>query len=231
MYKKLERELHEKKREIASVIDVSNIAYEARDQARIATPRALRIPASDALADARGPAAQAQNEIAALRAQADKEQAAFEAEYREARCMRALRGPGRGADARAHTQLGRLIEDDRRAREAALRAEAEKIYEYGQLEDEKKKKVKGLWGALRDKKPKGVTATPGTELAHDQAFAKIQVRRRAPRARGWRVRLTRLRPRRGAAPARRRQRASRTWRSCWLRLCRRRTTTSPCSTS
>ena len=34
VYKKLERELHEKKREIASVIDVSNIAYEARDQAR-----------------------------------------------------------------------------------------------------------------------------------------------------------------------------------------------------
>ena len=34
VYKKLERELHEKKRDIASVIDVSNIAYEARDQAR-----------------------------------------------------------------------------------------------------------------------------------------------------------------------------------------------------
>ena len=34
VYKKLERELHEKKREMASVIDVSNIAYEARDQAR-----------------------------------------------------------------------------------------------------------------------------------------------------------------------------------------------------
>jgi hypothetical protein len=34
VYKKLERELHDKKREIASVIDVSNIAYEARDQAR-----------------------------------------------------------------------------------------------------------------------------------------------------------------------------------------------------
>jgi hypothetical protein len=34
VYKKLERELHDKKREIASIIDVSNIAYEARDQAR-----------------------------------------------------------------------------------------------------------------------------------------------------------------------------------------------------
>lgn len=38
-------------------------------------------------------------------------------------------------------QLGRLIEEDRRAREQALRAEAEKIYEYGQQEDEKRKKV------------------------------------------------------------------------------------------
>ena len=37
VYKKLERELHEKKREIASVIDVTNIAYEARDQARTLT--------------------------------------------------------------------------------------------------------------------------------------------------------------------------------------------------
>ena len=59
VYKKLERELHDKKREIASVIDVSNIAYEARDQAR--------------------------NEIAALRAQSDKEQATFGMEYREVR--------------------------------------------------------------------------------------------------------------------------------------------------
>lgn len=32
--KKIERELHEKKRSMATVIDVTNIAYEARDQAR-----------------------------------------------------------------------------------------------------------------------------------------------------------------------------------------------------
>ena len=38
VYKKLERELHDKKREIASVIDISNIAYEARDQARAMSP-------------------------------------------------------------------------------------------------------------------------------------------------------------------------------------------------
>ncbi len=85
VYKKLERELHDKKREMASVIDVSNIAYEARDQARNAA--GLKPP--KAAADARSGAAQAQNEVAALRAQADKEQALFEAEYREASSARA----------------------------------------------------------------------------------------------------------------------------------------------
>lgn len=57
VYRKMERELGEKKREMASIIEISNIAYEARDQA--------------------------QNEIAALRAQADREQAAFEHEMAE----------------------------------------------------------------------------------------------------------------------------------------------------
>lgn len=57
LYKKMEKELHDKKREMANVIEISNIAYEARDQA--------------------------QNEMAALKAQADKEQAAFEAEWKE----------------------------------------------------------------------------------------------------------------------------------------------------
>lgn len=34
IYKKVERELQEKKREMASIIEISNIAYEARDQAQ-----------------------------------------------------------------------------------------------------------------------------------------------------------------------------------------------------
>ncbi len=52
IYKKLEKELAEKKKEMARIIEVSNKAYEARDAA-IA-------------------------EMARLKAQADKEQAAFE---------------------------------------------------------------------------------------------------------------------------------------------------------
>lgn len=57
IYRKLEKELQEKKQEMANVIEVSNIAYEARDQA--------------------------QNEIAALRSQADKEQSKFEVELKD----------------------------------------------------------------------------------------------------------------------------------------------------
>ena len=59
IYKKLDKELQQKKGEMARVIEVSNIAYDARDQA--------------------------QNEMAALRAQADKEQAVFEREWRDER--------------------------------------------------------------------------------------------------------------------------------------------------
>mmetsp|Transcript_12925 Transcript_12925/g.33232 ORF Transcript_12925/g.33232 Transcript_12925/m.33232 type:complete len:540 (-) Transcript_12925:7-1626(-) len=54
---KLAKELHEKKKEMAQIIEISNIAYEARDQA--------------------------QNEMSLLKAHADKEQAQFEQEWRE----------------------------------------------------------------------------------------------------------------------------------------------------
>mmetsp|Transcript_85717 Transcript_85717/g.125444 ORF Transcript_85717/g.125444 Transcript_85717/m.125444 type:complete len:547 (+) Transcript_85717:23-1663(+) len=54
---KLAKELHEKKKEMALIIEQSNIAYEARDQAH--------------------------SEMALLKAQADKEQSVFEVEWRE----------------------------------------------------------------------------------------------------------------------------------------------------
>ena len=70
IYKKLEKELHERKKEMVNVLEISNIAYEARDQAY--------------------------NEISALRAQNDKELMMFEAEKVElnaqVRC-RALPSP------------------------------------------------------------------------------------------------------------------------------------------
>ena len=71
-------------------------------------------------------------------------------------------------------QLGRLIDEDRKAREAALRAEAEKIYEYGQQEDEKRRKAKNNWGAVREKKSKAIEAESDKPVAYDEVFAKIQ---------------------------------------------------------
>lgn len=46
IYKKLEKELHDKKKEMVNVIEISNIAYEARDQAQneIAALRAQVLP-------------------------------------------------------------------------------------------------------------------------------------------------------------------------------------------
>jgi len=57
IYRKLEKELAEKKKEMARIIEISNKAYEARDAA--------------------------QSEMSALKAQADKEQEDFEREWKE----------------------------------------------------------------------------------------------------------------------------------------------------
>ena len=57
IYKKLERELHEKRREMAVIIEDSKNAYQARDKAAA--------------------------EMAALQERADKEKAEFEAEFKE----------------------------------------------------------------------------------------------------------------------------------------------------
>ena len=70
IYKKLEKELAEKKKEMARIIEISNKAYEARDAA--------------------------QQEMAALKHQADKEQAEFEKEWKE---------------------LGKMIEQDRKMKD------------------------------------------------------------------------------------------------------------------
>merc|ERR1712072_940549 len=57
IYKKLENELHSKKKEMANIIEQANAAYEARDSA--------------------------QAQMAALKQQADKEHAEFEKEWTE----------------------------------------------------------------------------------------------------------------------------------------------------
>ncbi len=79
IYKKLEKELAEKKKEMARIIEISNKAYEARDAA--------------------------QQEMAALKHQADKEQVEFEKEWKE---------------------LGKMIEQDRKMKDF-MKKEREKL--------------------------------------------------------------------------------------------------------
>lgn len=129
IYKKLERELHEMKKEMANVIEISNIAYEARDQA--------------------------QNEMAALRAQADKEQAAFEAEWRE---------------------LGKLIEADKKMKDI-MKKDSKSPHRYGEMsmEDEvklRKKVIKGNWGIAKDKA--GGQVSVDKVHSYEEAFASIK---------------------------------------------------------
>jgi|EP00982_Pelagococcus_subviridis_P015248 coiled-coil domain-containing protein 63/114 len=123
VYRKLEKELQEKKREMASVIDTSNISYEARDQA--------------------------QNEIAAIRAQGDKEAAAFDVEWRE---------------------LGKILEHDRKMKELAMRNKlkaAELGLSLAEASDEKLNKK-----SLRGKKE--ITEMAKKVETYEEAFTKIQ---------------------------------------------------------
>lgn len=127
IYKKMERELSEKKREMANIIEVANIGFEARDQA--------------------------QNEIAALKAQADKEQAAFEGEMRE---------------------LAKLLEADRKAQDEKRR---KKDHAFGSMsmEDEaklRKKVLRGAWSLAKEKANAHVAHEAVT--SYEEAFEKIK---------------------------------------------------------
>jgi len=127
IYKKLDKELQQKKGEMARVIEVSNIAYDARDQA--------------------------QNEMAALRAQADKEQAVFEREWRD---------------------LGEIIERDMKFKEAMRREELNQLGDLS-MDDEthlKRKLQKGSWALAKDKAGSALLAD--TMQSYEDAFARIQ---------------------------------------------------------
>merc|ERR1711990_99021 len=133
IYKKLEKELAEKKKEMARIIEVSNKAYEARDAA--------------------------QSEMAALKAQADKEQQEFEAEWKE---------------------LGKMIEQDRKMKDF-MKKEREKLSQQEHrgdmtVEEEaklKKKVLRGTWGIAKDKA--SIHASMEKVQSYEEAFAKIQV--------------------------------------------------------
>eukprot|EP00742_Colponemidia_sp_Colp-10_P000533 GILJ01000580.1.p1 GENE.GILJ01000580.1~~GILJ01000580.1.p1 ORF type:complete len:574 (-),score=156.25 GILJ01000580.1:1098-2819(-) len=135
IYKKLEKELHEKKKEMANIIEIANSAYEARDQA--------------------------QNQLGALKQQADKEQAEFEREWRE---------------------LNRLIEQDRKMKDfMKLKQEKERVetevQQKGDMSAEeeqnlKRRVTKGSWGIAKDKASIHISAEK--VQSYEEAFAKIQ---------------------------------------------------------
>ena len=126
IYKKLEQELQQKKKEMANIIEISNIAYEARDQA--------------------------QNEIAALRAQADKEQQAFEAEWKE---------------------LGRLIEADRKIHDLNKRKEV-KVgnMSLDEVKSLKKRANRGVWSQAKEKV--GANVSVEKVQSFEEAFTKLK---------------------------------------------------------
>eukprot|EP00898_Chlorokybus_atmophyticus_P003124 jgi/Chlat1/3812/Chrsp26S04049 len=96
IYKKLEKELHNKKKEMASVIEISNLAYEARDQA--------------------------QHETAALKAQADKEQVQFEVEWLElGKMIDAANLAAKRAQDSKHSLGSMSMEEESRLRKKVVR--------------------------------------------------------------------------------------------------------------
>ena len=132
IYEKLQHELEEKKLEMGNVIEVSNKAFEARDRAV--------------------------HEMARLKTQANKEQAAFECEFAE---------------------LGKQIEHDRRMKEfmrhraddsEARAAEISRQAALAEAENNKKL-VKSKWTLAKDRVSQGITAARVNSYA--AAFATI----------------------------------------------------------
>ncbi|KAK9815438.1 hypothetical protein WJX72_003673 [[Myrmecia] bisecta] len=124
-HRKLEREVADKKRQMADVIEITNLACEARDQH-------LR-------------------QVAALRAQSDNEQAAFESQMAE---------------------LAALLEADRKLREQSRRN-----YQHGSLTVEQEKSLrgrvaKGAWNLTT--KEAEVSQTAEKVLSYDEAFKRIR---------------------------------------------------------
>ena len=128
IYKKLEKDLIEKKAEMQRIIDISNVAFEARDKA--------------------------QQEMAVLKTQADKEQAEFEAQWKE---------------------LGKLIENDRKMKELMRQKEKAGIGANGKLEDEDKLRKKILRNnSVIAKDKEAQKAALQKVQSYEEAFAKIQ---------------------------------------------------------
>mmetsp|Transcript_29376 Transcript_29376/g.46099 ORF Transcript_29376/g.46099 Transcript_29376/m.46099 type:complete len:561 (-) Transcript_29376:97-1779(-) len=128
IYKKLEKDLNDKKGEMAKIIDLSNTAYEVRDKA--------------------------QQEMAMLKIQADRDQSHFESEWKD---------------------LGRLIESDRNMKERMRQREKAGIGPNGKIEDEDKLRKKIIKGNATISKDKAAQQAALQKVqSYEEAFAKIQ---------------------------------------------------------
>ena len=118
IYKKLERELHEKKKEMAAIIEDSKNAYQLRDKSQVPHSGALtnyytgqenkakhtHRHTNHTCPDPNQPPLRLKNEMLSLKQQAEKEQAEFELEWKK---------------------LGTLMEKDRQLRESMRRKNPE----------------------------------------------------------------------------------------------------------
>eukprot|EP01006_Ploeotia_vitrea_P030063 TRINITY_DN62522_c0_g1_i1.p1 TRINITY_DN62522_c0_g1~~TRINITY_DN62522_c0_g1_i1.p1 ORF type:complete len:546 (-),score=352.04 TRINITY_DN62522_c0_g1_i1:483-2120(-) len=131
IYKGLEKELHEKKLKMAEIVEISNAAYEARDKA--------------------------QAEMIALKAQADKEQRAFEEKW---------------------NRLGRLIERDRKMKDFLKVKERERSTsrnaDPAQEEEQKLRKRVSKGEKAIDKDRAAIHKAMEKVDSYEEAFAKIQ---------------------------------------------------------
>mmetsp|Transcript_2618 Transcript_2618/g.5837 ORF Transcript_2618/g.5837 Transcript_2618/m.5837 type:complete len:553 (+) Transcript_2618:152-1810(+) len=128
IYKKLDKDLAEKKGEMQRIIEISNVAYEARDKA--------------------------QQEMALLKGQADREQANFEHEWKE---------------------LGKLIESDRKMKELLRQRDKAGIGPNGKLDDEDRLRKKIIRGNAAISKDKAAQQAALQKVqSYEEAFAKIQ---------------------------------------------------------
>ena len=131
IYKKMERELHEKKKQMAEIIESSNDAYEERD--------------TD------------QNELSALKSQAEKEMAVYEEKFLE---------------------LERILDQDRQAKEFIKLKERERkdreILGDLVIDDEAALKKKNTKGNLAEQKAKQASIHDKVQ-SYEEAFEKIKV--------------------------------------------------------
>eukprot|EP00967_Tisochrysis_lutea_P023831 scaffold27379_cov24-Tisochrysis_lutea.AAC.1 len=128
IYKKMQNNLAEKKKKMADIIEVANVAYEARDRAHA--------------------------EINNLRAQAEKEQAEFEVQWKE---------------------LGLQLEEDRRRQEALARERAKALTEANKsAEDDALNKASAKGGRGSSNGNDDVASGMEKVASYEEAFAQIQ---------------------------------------------------------